>query len=127
MRIHQVMVSGEDIGHSICCACDVGDFVVVAMMALMEAGEVAQVSGHLVQGDGPLLVPGDCSCIVIEGSEGELMEIEEESGHVSLCKYSSLLQITVHQVPGGIFGGDDVMLYVRWEGGSPHGRWLVLK
>ena len=53
------------------------------------------------------------------------MEIEEKSSHVSLCEYSSLLQITVCQVPGGIFGGDDVTLYVFRKGGSLHGRWLA--
>ena len=39
--------------------------MVVAMMVLMEAVKAAQISGHLVQGDGPLLVLGDCGRIVI--------------------------------------------------------------
>ena len=78
------MVVGEDIHHSVCLACDVGDFVVEAMMASMQTGEMAQVSSSLVQGDGPFSVLGDCSNIVIEGSQGELSDIEEKCSHVSL-------------------------------------------
>ena len=66
------MVSGEDISHSVCLACHVRDFVMVAMMMLMQAGEVAQVGGGLVQRDGSFAILGDCSNIVIESSEGEL-------------------------------------------------------
>ena len=58
----------------------------VAMMAPMQAREVAQVSSGLVQqGDGSFAIPRDCGNIVIESSECELSEIKEECHHVSMC------------------------------------------
>ena len=42
------MAVGEDVGHFIGQALDVGDLVVVAVVLVMQAGEVAEVGSHMV-------------------------------------------------------------------------------
>ena len=39
---------GQDVCHLIDCAFDVGDLVVVVVVLMMEAGEVAKVGSHLI-------------------------------------------------------------------------------
>ena len=56
---------------------------------------MTKIGGGLVRGDGALVIVGDGGNVVIEGCEGELPEIEEEHGHVSLSEDASLLQVTV--------------------------------
>ena len=59
------MVLGQDVSHSICFTSDVRDFVMVAMVAVVQARKMAQVSSSLVQGDGLFAISTDCCNIVV--------------------------------------------------------------
>ena len=79
--------------HQLCL--DVGDLVVVLLVLVMEAGEMAKVGGCLIQCDGTFLVLCNGSGVVIQGSEGEFTEIIEGGSHVRLGKDTHLFTITV--------------------------------
>ena len=87
---------GEDVGHFIGEALDVGDFVIVLVVLAMEAGEAAKVGSHLIQCDGTFLVLCNCSGVVIQGCKGEFTEIVEGGSHIHLGKDTGLFEITVH-------------------------------
>ena len=42
------MLMGEDVGHGICFAFDVRDFVIVVIVVVMQAREAAQVGRSLI-------------------------------------------------------------------------------
>ena len=87
----------EDVSHGVGLASNVGDLMMVlVVVTVVQAGQTTKIGGGLVRGDGALAVPGDGGNIVIEGRKGELLEIEEECGHICLCKDVGLLQVTVH-------------------------------
>ena len=48
LRVGQIMMAGEDVGHFIGKALDVRDFVVVLVVPAVEAGEAAKVGSHLI-------------------------------------------------------------------------------
>ena len=90
------MAAGEDVRHGVGLTSNVGDLMMVPVVAMVQAGQTTKIGGGLVRGDGALAVSGDSGNIVIEGHKGELPEIKEECGHICLCKDASLLQVTVH-------------------------------
>ena len=59
------MAAGEDVGHFVGQALNVGDFVIVSVVPVMEAGEAAKVGSRMVQCDGALLILGNGSSVVI--------------------------------------------------------------
>ena len=61
------MMAGKDVSNFVCEALDVGDFMVVSVVSAVEAGEAAKVGSHLVQGDGPFVISGDGSSVVVQG------------------------------------------------------------
>ena len=89
------MAAGEDVGHGVGLASDVGDLVMIPVVAAMQAGQATKIGGGLVRGDGPLAISGDGGNIVIEGRKGEFPEIKKERGHIGMCEDAGLLQVTV--------------------------------
>ena len=85
------MALREEVSHGVGIASNMGDFMMLVMMAMMQAGEPTEVGSSLVQGDGALLVLRDGSNVVIESHKSELPDVEKEGGHVSLSKNPSLL------------------------------------
>ena len=65
LQVSQIMLPGEDVSHGICFAFDVRDFMIVVIVVVMQAREVAQVGSGLVQGNGTLVILGDCCNIVV--------------------------------------------------------------
>ena len=59
--------------------------MMISVVVAVQAGQVTKIGSGLVQGDGPLAVPGDGSNIVIEGCKGEFPEIKKER-HVQGCR-----------------------------------------
>ena len=83
------MVAGEDVGHGVGLASNMGDLVMIPVVVAVQAGQATKIGGGLVRGDSPLAIPGDSGNIVIEGRKGEFPEIKKE------CKDAGLLQVTV--------------------------------
>ena len=88
-------MTGEDVGHGVGLAGNVGDLMMIPVVMTVQAGQATKVGGSLVGGDGALAVPGDSGNIVIQGHKGEFPEIVKEGGHVCMCEDASLLQVTV--------------------------------
>ena len=65
MYVRQVMMMGEDVGHGVGLAGNVGDLMMIPVVTAVQAGQVTKVGGSLVGGDGTLVVLGDGSNIVI--------------------------------------------------------------
>ena len=63
--VAKVVATREEVGHFVGGPGDVGDFVRVAMMALMEAGEAAQVGGGPIGGDRSFAMTGDGGGVVV--------------------------------------------------------------
>ena len=42
------MMVGKDVGHFVCKALDVGDFMAVLVVSVVKAGEVAKVGSRLI-------------------------------------------------------------------------------
>ena len=63
---------GGVICHAVAVATNVGDFVVVAVVAAMEAAAAAHVGGRTRDGLGSLLVLADSCSVVAEGGQCEL-------------------------------------------------------
>ena len=118
------MASREDVCHRVFLPLDVRHLMVVAIVPAVEAREAAQVGGGLVGRQRAFAVPRDRRDVIVEGGKREFTEIEEESGGIGLRKDSRLLQVTVRDVAGWVVSGDNAELDVRWEGGSPQGRWV---
>ena len=89
------MAAGEDVGHGVGLASNMGDLVMIAVVVVVQAGQATKIGSSLVQGDSPLAVPGDGGNIVIEGRKGEFPEIKKERGHIGVCEDAGLLQVTV--------------------------------
>ena len=89
------MAAGEDVGHGVGLTSNMGDLVMIPVVAVVQAGQATKIGGGLVRGDGPFAVPGDGSNIVIEGCKGEFPEIKKERGHIGVCEDAGLLQVTV--------------------------------
>ena len=69
--------------------------MVVLVVLVMEAGEAAKVGSCLIQGDGAFPVLGVGSSVVIQGSEGEFVDIVEGGSHICLGEDTCLFEITV--------------------------------
>ena len=119
MVIGKVKTARQGVGHLVRLATDVGDFVVVAMMAAVQAGEMADVGGGLIQGDRAFFVAGDGSDVVVEGSECAVMQVEHSVRDMGLGEHSSLFQVTVRDVPSWVVGGDDARLDVGGKRRAP--------
>ena len=65
MCVRQVMAAGEDVGHGVGLASNMGDLVMISVVAAVQAGQATKIGGGLVRGDGPFLIPGDGGNIVI--------------------------------------------------------------
>ena len=72
--------------------------MVVTVISLMEAGEVAEVSGHLTQHDGTFPIACDGSSVVVQDGGCELMEVIEGGHHICLGEHSCLFEVRVCQV-----------------------------
>ena len=93
--------------------------MVVAMMAVVQAGETADVGGRLIQGDRSFLVAGYSCDVVIEVGKGLVTQVKHSVCDISLGEHSSLFQVAVHDVPIWLFGGDDARLEVKGERHAP--------
>ena len=71
------MAAGEDVSHGVGLACDVRDLMMVTIVAVVQAGQTAEVGSGLVRGDGTFAILGGGSNIVIEGGERELLKVKE--------------------------------------------------
>ena len=123
--VANVMVAGEDVGHFIGGARDVGDFVRVAMVALVEAGEAAQVCGGSIGGDRSFAVSGDGGGVVVESGQREFAHIVEGDGDIGLGEDARLFEITVGQIAGHVFRGYDPLLDVAGECRPPECRGMT--
>ena len=74
------------VGHHVGLASDVGDFVAVAVVALVEAGRPTQVGRRGVGRHGPLSTAGHRWRVVGEAGEGDLAEVVDGRGHVRPCE-----------------------------------------
>ena len=92
------MMAGKNVGHFICKALDVGDFMVVLVVPAVKAGEVAKVGSHLIRSDGTLPISGDGGTVVIQSQKGQLPEIIEGGCHICLGQDAGLLQVAVCEI-----------------------------
>ena len=58
--------------------------MVVPVVVMVQAGEVTEVGGALVRGDGTFLVSGDGSNVVIEGGEHLVAEVIHHVRNIGL-------------------------------------------
>jgi hypothetical protein len=98
---------------------DVGDLVVEAVGALMEARLAAQVRGCLVRGDGPLPEAGDGRGVVAEGGKCALPEVELLGRHNRLGRDACLLEVAVGEAAVRVLEADYFPLDVLRERGPP--------
>ena len=71
------MAGREDVSHGVGLAGNVRDLVMVMIVATMQAGQMTEVGGGLVGGDGTFVIPRDGSNIVVEGGEHEFPKVIE--------------------------------------------------
>ena len=85
---------------------DVGGFLAVAVVALMEAGGSAKVGSRGIGCDGAVVLAGESWSVVGEAGKGELADV------ISLCRdigprqEGGLFQVAVGEVPGRVVPGD---------------------
>ena len=82
--VAKVVAAGEDVGHFVGGPGDVGYFVRVAVVALMEAGKAAQVGGSPIRGDRSFSMTGDGGGVVVESSQRALPQVVEGDSDIGL-------------------------------------------
>ena len=100
--------------------------MVVAMMAVVQAGEMADVGSRLIRGDRSFFVVGYSCDVVIEGGKGPVTQVEHSVRNIGLGEHSSLFQVAVRDVPIWLFGGDDARLEVKGERHAPEEGRVVI-
>jgi hypothetical protein len=76
--------TGGVIGHEVVVARHVGNFVIVAVMASVDAGASAQVGGGTRRGGGSLAVAGHSWSVVTEGAQGSFAEVVLFVGNIGM-------------------------------------------
>jgi hypothetical protein len=122
LRDGEVLEPGRVVGHAVGGAVDVGVFLAVAVVALVEAGHAAEVGGGSSSGDGTFVLAGEGGCVIREVGEGEFPEVEGLGGDVGACDEGGLFEVAVGEIAVRVGGGDDAGLDVRWKGDPPDQR-----
>ena len=109
----------QGVGQHVVRAVDEAHFVVVAVVALVEACQPTQVGGAHVGGNGALVVSGDGWGVVAQSGNSPLAHIEFLCDDLRLGQDARLFQITVSDVAGRVVVRDQAALNVGWKGSSP--------
>ena len=83
------------VGHDVAFATNVGDFVVVAVVALVETGCAADVCRGTGGGGRAFSVSAHGWCVVATGSQCSFAKVVLVSGHVGLRQDTHLLEVAV--------------------------------
>lgn len=124
--VREMPPPGEDIRELIEIAVDEGDFVVIPVVPLVEAGEPAEVCRGSVSGRGAAIAAADGRRVVTQSGNGYLASVEFLGGDVGLGDDAHLLEVAVRQVAGRVVRRDDAVLNLEGEPGAPENRVVVL-
>ena len=83
------------VGHDVAFAANVGDFVVVAVVALVETGCAADVCRGTGGGGRTFSVSAHGWCVVATGSQCSFAKVVLVSGHIGLRQDTHLLEVAV--------------------------------
>ena len=109
----------QGVGQHVVRAVDEAHFVVVAVVALVEACQPTQVGGAHVGGNGALVVSGDGWGVVAQSGNGPLTHIKFLGDDLRLGQDARLFQITVSDIASRVVVGDQTALDVGRKGSSP--------
>ena len=115
----EVLESGGVVRHHVGLSRDVRKLICVAVVTLVEAGEATEVCRRAVGGDSTADSPAEGRCVVRETRHGELTHVVVLSDDVLSNEESSLLEVTVGDVPVRVVEGDDSTLDVLRERNAP--------
>jgi hypothetical protein len=93
---------GAVVGHSVGFAFDVEGLVQVAVVALVETLEAAQVSRDLIGGDGSSEQTRDCWGVVAARGNGVVPRVINVGDYVTVSDEGRLFQVAVREVAGGV-------------------------
>ena len=91
----------------------------VAVLALVVAGDLAVVGGGADGRDGPFVGTGHRRGVVAVGFQGRIAHVMAVGHDIQVAQEGGLLQIAVGDVAGGVGGGDQGSLDVGREGVPP--------
>ena len=93
--VGEVLEARGVVGHDVSLAWDVKGSVVVAVIALVAAGPIAEVGGRAVGGDGPFADAGDGGRVVGAVDHRGVANVMGMGHDVHLAKETSVLEVTV--------------------------------
>lgn len=118
-RMGEVLQAGAVVRHLVDWSWEVLGVVAVAVVALVVAGELAEVGGRAGGGHGLLAGSADGGCVVAHVLQGGVNHGVAVRHDVKLGQEGSLLQVAVGDVAREVVGGHEGVLHVLRERKAP--------
>jgi hypothetical protein len=117
--IGEVLEAGGIIAHDIRRSWDVPGLVAVAVLALVEGSDVAELCGRTIIRDGAFVNPGPCRGVVGQVPQGGVGSVMGGTHEACLGDQGTVLQVTVCDGAVRVGRADDLGLDVLREGKPP--------
>ena len=117
--VGEMLEARSVVGHDIGLAWEVEGGVVVAMIALVAAGPVAEVGGRAVGGDGAFADAGDGGRVVGAVDHRGVANVMGVSHEIHLAQETSVLEVAVGDGAGWVVGVHEAALDLGRKGVSP--------